>query len=107
MGEIARESPGALQGLEDGLCQALVKELKGEVSTNRRNAAFACGTVLQAAAQNGTIAQLAGRVNNILQVRRVLLLLYGCSRVQLATHQLVLTSALLLMTMAQSKYTAS
>lgn len=67
MGEIARESPGALQGLEDGLCQALVKELKGEVSTNRRNAAFACGTVLQAAAQNGTIAQLAGRVNNILQ----------------------------------------
>ena len=57
-----------MPGLNDGLSRALVRELHSDVSANRRNAAFACGTLLSAAAQAGGAAQVAGHLPSLLQV---------------------------------------
>ena len=66
-GEIARDAPAAVAGLGQVLSRAVGKELRSESSSNRRNAAFACGTLLQAAA-----AEMAASLTSLLQVRTAL-----------------------------------
>lgn len=62
-GEIAREAPQAVAGLGEVLGRAIVKDLRCEHPTNRRNAAFTCGNVLAAIPQ-----ELAGQLQALLQV---------------------------------------
>ena len=58
-------------GLGEALCRVLVRELRSEGSANRRNAAFTCGTLLQAAAQGGAASEVAGHLPSILQVCKI------------------------------------
>ena len=46
IGELAKDAPACLVGTADALARVIIRELRSKESTNRRNAAFACGTLL-------------------------------------------------------------
>ncbi|KAK9799405.1 hypothetical protein WJX73_003839 [Symbiochloris irregularis] len=46
MGELAKDAPASLTGTGDALARVIIRELRSKESCNRRNAAFACGTLL-------------------------------------------------------------
>ena len=68
VGEIAREAPGAVAGMGESLSRVLVNDLHSDSASNRRNAAFACGTLLQAAPR-----ELAAQLPALLQVHACLI----------------------------------